>query len=219
MEGDLYLIVSTPNSGAIETLSLGLDDKDQEILFLFPDKISTDKIYSIDWKMENGRFKIEKLENQKKQKWFLFFSNILDLADQIESSLTLLKENSGLNLCRLISFIDCNLLDVKNFNSWIDGVAHFADAICFSNRSNENGSSVSQLIERYKSMRYPLETYILSTRKEPPINQILSHTPRRVSHVYDPPELLEGDETPEKDLYLERLANGNRKKIIPKIFH
>ena len=217
MEGDLYLIISTPNSGAVETLSLGLGDKDQEILFVFPDKIPTSGSHSIEWKMEDGRFKIGKMEKQKTQEWFLFFSNILDLADQIESSLTLLAENTGLNLCRIISFVDSNLLKVENFNSWMDGVVHFSDAICFSNRSNENGSAVSQLIERYKSMRYPLETYILSSRKEPPINQILSHTPRRVSHIFDPPELLEGDESPEQDLYLERLANGNRKKVIPEL--
>ena len=64
-------------------------------------------------------------------------------------------------------------------------------------------------------MRYPLETYILSTRKEPPINQILSHTPRRVSHVFDPPELLEGDETPEQDLYLRKTRKRKQKKNHP----
>ena len=98
MEGDLYLIISTPNSGAVETLSLGLGDKDQETLFLFPDKIPLNGSDSIVWKMEDGRFKIEKVENQKTQEWFLFFSNILDLADKIESSLTLMAENTGLNL-------------------------------------------------------------------------------------------------------------------------
>ena len=106
MEGDLYLIISTPNSGAIEILSLELDEKGQESLFLFPDKISANGIHSVEWKMENDRFKIEMVEDQKPKEWFLFFSNILELADQIESSLTLLEENSGLNLCRLISFID-----------------------------------------------------------------------------------------------------------------
>ena len=42
MEGDLYLIVGTPNSGATETLSLGLDDKDQESPFLIPRKNSSE---------------------------------------------------------------------------------------------------------------------------------------------------------------------------------
>ena len=217
MDGDLYLIISTPNSGAVETLSLGLGDKDQERVFLFSEKTTTTDVPSLLWYMEAGHFKVEKIEDSKQNEWFLFFSNTLDIADQIESSLYLLEKNTGLNLRRIISFIDCNLIQKENFNLWMDGVAHFSDAACFANRSNENGSAVTQLINRYKSMHYPLETYITSSRKEPPINQILSHTPRRVSHIYDPPELLEDDETSEKDLYLERLANGNRKKVIPKI--
>ena len=41
---------------------------------------------------------------------------------------------------------------------------------------------------------------------------------RRISHVFDSPELLEQDEIPESDPYLERKANGQRVRNIPLIF-
>jgi hypothetical protein len=167
--------------------------------------------------MQDEEIQIENPSQLAANEWFLFLCKELDLADQIEASIALLNENPQLKLCRVISFIDSHLIGSDNFNSWFDGVAHFSDAICFSNRTNTNGSLVSQLIEKYKTMRYPMETYILSAKKEPPINQIFSHSPRRVTHVFDPSDLLDEEDTPAQDVFLGKLANGSRKNTIGKL--
>ncbi|MDG1138395.1 MAG: hypothetical protein P8N49_02595 [Opitutales bacterium] len=220
MEGLLYIIIKTPNSGVENILSLGLnkDQENQVSLCLLPGSEPSSNLPFLTWCMQGEEIQIENPKQLVAHEWFLFLSNELDLADQIEASLALLNKNPQLNLCRILSFIDSHLIGPDNFTSWIDGAAHFSDAICFSNRTNKNGALVSQLIEKYKTMRYPMETYILSAKKEPPINQILAHTPRRISHVFDPTELLEEEDTPKQDSFLERQANGKRNRSISKLF-
>ena len=221
MEGDLYLIIRTPNSGDEKVLSLILnkDQGKQSSLCLFPESTPTSKLPFLTWFMQDDEIQIENPSQLAANEWFLFLCNEFDLADQIEASIALLNENTQLKLCRVISLIDSHLIGSNNFNAWFDGVAHFSDAICFSNRTNTNGSLVSQLIEKYKTKRYPMETYILSAKKEPPINQIFSHSPRRVTHVFDPVDLLDEEDTPDQDVFLRKLANGSRKNTIGKLIN
>ncbi|MEC7393615.1 MAG: hypothetical protein VX839_01900, partial [Verrucomicrobiota bacterium] len=67
------------------------------------------------------------------------------------------------------------------------------------------------------SMRYPLETYVLNN-KALPISSLLNPVARRISHVFDPLDLLDKNESIESDPYLERHANGERVRKIPLIF-
>ena len=39
----------------------------------------------------------------------------------------------------------------------------------------------------------------------------LDPSPRRISHVFDDPQLLDPEDFPEKDRYLARLPSGERK--------
>ena len=66
-------------------------------------------------------------------------------------------------------------------------------------------------------MRYPMESFILG-KKNTPWARILDPTPRRLSHVFDSGELLDSEELPECDRYLEKLPSGIRARIIPNPF-
>ena len=90
-------------------------------------------------------------------------SNTVDLADQIEAIISLLEENKSLSLSRIITFIDSNVLINLNveLRNWLDACAHFSDVFCFSGRKNNNSNLIKQITDRYESLYYPLETYIL----------------------------------------------------------
>ena len=67
---------------------------------------------------------------------FYFYLTKLILADQFEGLLELVNENEELNIGRIITFINSELLKTerKDLADWIDACAHFSDAMCFSNR-------------------------------------------------------------------------------------
>ena len=220
MKGLLYLIIGTPNSDGISIISKH-DEQDKEAdksQILLPPQNSEQICSYSNWKWVEGNFFFESSSDEETEEWFLFLSNQFNLADQLEASLELLNTNSSLELARVISFVNCDDLDHENIVEWMDGVAHFSDILCFSNRTNANGQKLNEFIERYKSMHYPLESIILSKRKSIPLNQILSTIPRRITHIFEPSELLEDNDSPDQDCYLKKMPNGNRCRSIPIIF-
>ena len=56
---------------------------------------------------------------------------------------------------------------------------------------------------------------MLSSKKDTQINQILKPVSLRVTHIFENPDLLEPEDTPENDHYLEYQSNGTRKNVIP----
>ena len=149
-----------------------------------------------------------------------FFSNNFDLADQFEASLSLLSSETELELGRIIVFLNSRLLVQadSSITEWIDGAVHFADALCFTHRENDNASEIAKCKERFESMRYPLETYVLGKKKAPPLERILFPSARRISHAFDPQDLLEPEDSPQNDTYLARQPNGKRQRPIPRPF-
>ena len=220
MKGLLYLVIGMPNSDGISILSKHAEqDKEAKKAQILLPSQNPDEICShSNWKWVEENFFLESSADKETEEWFLFLSNQFNLADQFEASLELINTHSSLELARVISFVNCDDLDHKDIVEWMDGVAHFSDILCFSNRTNANGKKLNELIERYKSMHYPLESIILSKRKSIPLNQILSTIPRRISHIFEPSELLEDNDSPDQDCYLKKLPNGNRCRSIPIIF-
>jgi hypothetical protein len=220
MKGLLYLVIGTPNSDGISILSKHAEqDKEAKKAQILLPSQNPDEICShSNWKWVEENFFLESSADKETEEWFLFLSNQFNLADQFEASLELLDSHNSLELARVISFVNCDDLDHKDIVEWMDGVAHFSDILCFSNRTNANGKKLNELIERYKSMHYPLESIILSKRKSIPLNQILSTIPRRITHIFEPSELLEDNDSPDQDCYLKKLPNGNRCRSIPIIF-
>ena len=222
MKGDLYVIIETPDSRSEVTLSHAVSKEESicSTYFLFPKQKDFVDLPFSQWQWEDRQFNFEVSETKEINEWFLFLSNTVDFADQIEAIILLLEENKSLSLSRIITFIDSNVLINLNveLRNWLDACAHFSDVFCFSGRMNNNSNLIKQITDRYESLHYPLETYILGERNAPPINRILSSIPKRISHVFDPPEILEPDDHPQNDPFLAQQPNGKRKVDITNPF-
>ena len=170
----------TPNSHSLETVSLSLDTNPKtNAIILLPTDWShsrVDQKWAWNEKDSSFEFSLRTVKN------IFSFSNQIELADQIEATIKILDDNQHLKLARIVTFVDCDLLGKENMQSWMDGIAHFSDAICFSNRNNINSILLKEYTERYKSMHYPLETFILG--KNISANRIFCPTARRISHVF-----------------------------------
>ena len=218
MKGDLYVIIETPDSRSEVTLTHAVSKEESisSTYFLCPEKTEFIDLPYSHWQWEDKQFNFEVSESKEINEWFLFLSNTVDFADQIEAIISLLGKHNSLCLSRIITFINSNVLfDLNNdLKIWIDACAHFSDVLCFSSRNNDNSNLIKQTIDRFESMHYPLETYIIGQKKTPPINRILSAIPKRISHVFDPPEILEPEDRPRNDPFLVRYPNGKRKIVI-----
>ena len=220
MKITLHLVLETPGTQALEILQSATEDDSPPPCFLLSSSQNTvasaNSVRS--WKIQNGRFDFEILNQEETlaNEVFLFIDNGYDLADQIEATLLTLNTRDELMMGRLLLFVDANILfnPSDQFQEWLDGASHFADVMLLVNRSNENASSIQSCQDRYASMRYPMETFVLS-RKNAPWARILDPTPRRLSHVFDDPELLELEDLPENDRFLRRLPTGSRERTIP----
>ena len=60
-----------------------------------------------------------------------------------------------------------------------------------------------------------MESYMISKSKRVKLANILDPTVRRISHIFDSPELLEAEDTPLERSVFNKLPNGKREKIIP----
>jgi len=218
MKGVLHVIVGTPDSNRRSTLAHAINptDKNPSSHFLFPHELESTELPFSHWEWIDHGFKIKNLEEENINEWFLFLSNRIELADQFESLQEFVDQEEELEIGRIITFINSEYLnDAKDqLLDWIDGCAHFSDAFCFSNRTNQNSQSLSSILDRYKTMRYPMETFILPKSKDPPIDQILCPVARRITHIFDPIDMLDPEESPAEDPFLKRQANGKRFKPL-----
>tara|TARA_B100000242_G_scaffold272476_1_gene225379 strand:- start:693 stop:1367 length:675 start_codon:yes stop_codon:yes gene_type:complete len=220
MKGILHLILATPGSSAHKYLFSAIEpNSSNKSLILCPkDGAAQNAKISNFWEWDDKDFKFTIARETEFEEWILFLSNDLEVADQIEATLRLLALYPDLSLGRVLVFLDSEKLAHKqDLYLWLDGCSHFADAICYTNRKNTNSKHIQDCINRYSSMRYPLETYVLN-KKTLPISSLLNPVARRISHVFDPLDLLDKNESIESDPYLERHANGERVRKIPLIF-
>ena len=220
----LYIILESPDSGGFEFLINGLKDfNDQGFHFLLPEstknKVGPDQKENITfWSDKDSTdLSFNLNENEENTNLFLFFSPYMNLTDQFEYLVDQIDKTAKVQIGRIISFLDANILPEisPQFQLWLDAVAHFSDVLCISNRNNQNGKAVKMIIDRYENMRYPMETYLISQNKKGKILNILNPTARRITHIFDSPDLLDSEETPQNDTYLKKLANGKREKGIP----
>lgn len=221
MENILYLVIETPGAGAFSLIETATsEDSPQPHLYIHSLNQSDSKIENTgSFDLENGNVSFSGLNISTGQDNFVFLSNTFQLADQIESFVKLIEEEPEINMGRILTFIDSNILTSPphQFEEWTDAVSHFSDCVLFVNRTNDNASAIQRVMDRYGNMHYPMETFILG-KKNNPWSRILDPTPRRLSHVFDPPELLDSEDLPENDRFLARLATGDRKRRIPLIF-
>jgi hypothetical protein len=219
MKGSLFIVIGTPDSARRSTLSHTISENEgiSSPFFLLPPELELEELPGTKWQWKEDEFDFKIPPVFKSNEFFLFFSNEIDLAVQIEALLLLIEKNENLTVERIVTFINSKyLVDLNDkLQSWIDACAHFSDAFCFTNRLNENARFISQITDRYKDMRYPLETFILGNKKLPPLDSILAPISKRMTHICDPLELLDPDDCPQNDHYLSLQPNGIRKIILP----
>ena len=218
MKGVLHTILGTPHSRRRSTLiqAINYSDAKTNSHFLLPIEMDCMDSPGTHWEWINQEIKIQNINEEDIDEWFLFFSNQIDIADQFESLKELIDQKEGLEIGRVLTFLNADYLNdiTKQLQDWIDACAHFSDAFCFSNRTNQNSRGLSSVLERYKNMRYPLETFILAKSKDPPIDQILCPVARRITHIFDPIDMLDPEESYAEDPFLKKQANGKRIKPI-----
>jgi len=217
----LHLILETPGCNSYELLKEATMEDSPLPIFYLPREAEVDGKQERHWKKdENSQiFELSLHGEDQADECFLFLSHKIDLADQIEATIELFNQTDNFSMGRVLFFIHAPLLlePPEKLIDWIDAGAHFSDAMLFTGRNNENSSCIKTVQDRYYNMRYPMESFILG-KKNTPWARILDPTPRRLSHVFDSGELLDSEELPECDRYLEKLPSGIRARIIPNPF-
>jgi len=217
----LHLVLETPGCHSLEVLRKATEDDFPSPLFILSDEFANVPKGGTHWSFnkESITFELSLDAPPKYIESFLLLSHQIDLADQVEGTIRLLENDHNLQMGRFLLFLSAPLLSdpPADFLDWLDAAAHFTDSMLFTGRNNENSSAIKTIQDRYLNMRFPMESFILG-KKSAPWSRILDPTPRRLSHVFDSPDLLEADESPVNDRYLERLSTGERARKVPLIF-
>jgi hypothetical protein len=213
--------METPGANASGILLEATQEDSPSPEFYFSNSSPNDDLNVNSWSLSNDGTQdcLEFKRPLSSPEIFMFLSHEISMADQLEAILRFQKSNDQITMGRILLFIHAPVLleEITFFQEWLDAVVHFSDAILFVDRTNENASTIKTLQERYTSMRYPLENYILSKRNNP-WSRILDPSPRRISHIFDDMELLEEEDYPEKDRYLKKSPTGERERTIPLVF-
>ena len=213
--------METPRANASGILLEATQEDSPSPEFYFPNSPPEESLNKLTWSLgkKGAEDYLEFNQPLNSPEIFMFLSHEISMADQLETILRFQKSNDQITMGRILLFIHAPVLldKITSFQEWLDAVVHFSDAILFVDRTNENASAIKTLQERYTSMRYPLEKYILAKRNNP-WSRILDPSPRRISHIFDDIELLEEEDYPEKDRYLKKLPSGERERSVPLIF-
>jgi hypothetical protein len=215
------LVMETPGANASGILLEATQEDSPSPDFYFSNSSTNNDLNVNTWSLSNEGTQdyLEFKQPLSSPEIFMFLSHEITMADQLEAILRFQKSNDQITMGRILLFIHAPVLleEITSFQEWLDAVVHFSDAILFVDRTNENASAIKILQERYTSMRYPLENYILAKRNNP-WSRILDPSPRRISHIFDDMELLEPEDYPENDRYLKKSPSGERERMIPLIF-
>ena len=217
----LHLVMETPGANASGILLEATQQDSPLPEFYLPNSSTNDNLNTNSWCLVNEGTEdcLEFNQPPSSPEVFMFLSHEISMADQLEGILRFRKSNDQITMGRILLFIHAPVLlqEIASFQDWLDAVVHFSDAILFVDRTNKNASAIKTLQERYASMRYPLENYILSTRNNS-WSRILDPSPRRISHIFDDIELLDEEDYPENDRYLKKLPSGERERSVPLLF-
>ena len=217
----LHLVMETPGANAASILLEATQEESPPPQFYFPNSSPLDQLNKHIWSLGNDGTEdcLEFNKPLNAPEIFMFLSHEISLVDQLVSLTRFQASNDQITIGRVLLFVHSPILleKIDSFHEWIDAVVHFSDAILFVDRTNENATAIKTLRERYSSMRYPLENFILS-KKYNPWARILDPSPRRLSHVFDDIELLDPEDYPENDRYFKELPSGGHERKIPLIF-
>ena len=158
MSTTIHLVIETPGASSFQILKDATLEDSPTPKFIFPPESTIEPENNLTWKWSPDRPKVifPSIESENLNECFLFISNNLDLADQFEEISLLLEKNSDFSIGKVLFFINSPILlsPPTDFQQWVDACAHFADAMLFIGRNNENAG----LIKSYRIGIQPCDT-------------------------------------------------------------
>lgn len=159
---------------------------------------------------------------------FVVVDGLGDPADFVEAFHTWLPE-SGCELGRIITVLHSDLAVAKHEAfEWFECCIHFSDVVLLAKRDNVSNKQMKAFLDHYEEECYPcLFEYVKKGRVANP-SLVLDIVPRRITRIFDEPEVFEDDEEeeieeeevagdPTHDVFLKRISGGRRARVLPKI--
>ena len=159
---------------------------------------------------------------------FVVADGLADPADFVEAFHAWLPE-SGCDLGRVMTVLYSELAIRKRETfAWFDCCIHYSDVVLLAKRENISNKEMKQFLDHYEEECFPcIFEYVKKGRVASP-KLLLETQPRRISRIFDVPEIFEDDEEseieeeevagdPTKDHYLRRIAGGRRAHSLPRI--
>lgn len=159
---------------------------------------------------------------------FIVADGLADPADVVEAFHSWLP-GSGCELGRIVTVLHCDLaVRQKVAFDWFECCIHFSDIVLLSRREKVSNKEMKLFLDRYEEECYPcLWEYVKKGRVSNP-SLVLDTQPRRISRVFDEPEVFEDDQEEDeleeeiagdvtKDRFLKRGSGGRRAVELPDI--
>lgn len=159
---------------------------------------------------------------------FVVADGLADPADFVEAFHGWLPK-SGCELGRVMTALNSELAIARHEAfAWFDCCIHFSDVVLLAKRENVGNKEMKRFLDHYEEECFPCLFEYVKKGRVPNPSLLLETQPRRITRIFDEPEIFEDDDAveieeeevagdPSKDSYLRRIAGGRREKVLPKI--
>ncbi|MDQ8203448.1 hypothetical protein [Pelagicoccus sp. SDUM812003] len=159
---------------------------------------------------------------------FVVADGVSDPADFVEAFHAWLP-GSGCDLGRVITVLNCELAIAQHVAfTWFDCCIHFSDVVLLGMRENVTNKQMKAFLDHYEQECFPCLFEYVKKGRVPNPALLLETQPRRISRIFDEPEVFEDDEEedieeedvagdPSRDHYLKRISGGRREHVLPHI--
>lgn len=235
----VYLLLGCKGSDQFRVLSdlveFGTEKDEKSFVYHSPDDLTdVETEFSVKHRetevvayvFENG--KLQLAVSSEADLVFIVADGLGDPADFVEAFHAWLPE-SGCELGRIITVLHSDLAVAKHEAfEWFECCIHFSDVVLLSKRENVTNKQMKAFLDHYEEECYPcLFEYVKKGRVSNP-SLVLDIVPRRITRIFDEPEIFEDDEEeeieeeeiagdPSRDVFLKRISGGRRARVLPKI--
>ncbi len=235
----VYLILGCKGTGQFQILSDLIDfgaDKDEKSLVYCSsnDKSDADADFAIrtreatlvayEWDGGTLDLRIDGDEDLV----FVVADGLSDPADFVEAFHAWLAGN-GCELGRVMTVLHSELAIARHEAfAWFDCCIHFSDVVLMNKRENVSNKDMKKFLDHYEEECFPCLFEYVKKGRVPNPSLLLETQPRRITRIFDEPEIFEDDDEeeeleeevagdPTKDAFLKRISGGRRERRLPRI--
>lgn len=160
---------------------------------------------------------------------FIAADGVSDPSDYVEAFHGWLPE-SGCELARVITVLHSDLaIGNKAASEWFECCIHFSDVVLLARRQKVGNKEMKVFLDHYEEECFPcLWEYVKKGRVGNP-SLVLDTQPRRISRIFDEPEVFDDEEDEEfdeeediagdvtRDPFLKTVSGGQRARELPNI--